>query len=37
MTKEERSDAYNPLFTIHDQILQADGTVIGFNIGTNCG
>jgi diadenosine tetraphosphate (Ap4A) HIT family hydrolase len=37
MTQEERRDAENLLINLRQQILESDATVIGFNIGMNCG
>jgi len=37
MTKEERSAANEMIFRLRNQILESDQTVMGFNIGMNCG
>lgn len=37
MTPEELNDAAELLKTLSDQIVKSDPTVLGFNIGSNCG
>lgn len=37
MTPEEHRDAGELLMKLHNQILGSDPTVLGFNVGANCG
>lgn len=37
MTSEEHREAEELLAKLRDQILESDPTVVGFNIGANCG
>jgi diadenosine tetraphosphate (Ap4A) HIT family hydrolase len=37
MTDEERLDTQKLLIVLREQIIQYDSTVLGFNIGINCG
>lgn len=37
MTSEERADADRAVMWLHDQLMKADPTIAGFNVGTNAG
>ncbi|MBW2031755.1 MAG: HIT family protein [Deltaproteobacteria bacterium] len=37
MTVQERNDAETPILRLKQEILERDDSVIGFNIGVNCG